>query len=169
MTVPETSGEVSMIDFPYREFCARSEIVKSCSELDWVLQEWGGALANVSDVTKYVLCPQVAFDAEKTSQCKLTVHAAGEGQSGETDVIVNIRDQNDNPPQFTRDQYAAHVAEDASVGSAVIGADGRTLVFEAVDADSGRNGRVTFEVVGCPAFSVDQAGRLITVQVGVTS
>ena len=106
------------------------------------------------------------FDAEEMNQCKLTVRATSKGHQDEAEVIVTIQDKNDNAPLFTHDKYAGHVTEGVGVGSAVIGADGKALVFQAVDLDSGANSRVSFEVIGCKAFSVDPKTReLITVKV----
>ena len=80
-------------------------------------------------------------------------------------MIVRIIDQNDNAPVFSQALYVGHVMESLPKDSAVIGGDGKPLVIHATDADVSSSD-LMYEVVGCPAFSIDpHSGELITAKV----
>ena len=56
-------------------------------------------------------------------------------------VLVNILDENDNTPKFSKHLYTEHVTENALAGTTV----GRV---HAIDPDMGRNGEIQFEITG---------------------
>lgn len=67
-------------------------------------------------------------------------------------VIVEIADQNDNGPRFTKKLYTGGVSEDAKHGSNII------QVF-AVDSDEGNNSRISYELLqtkDSEEFSMDR-------------
>lgn len=82
-----------------------------------------------------------------------------------TSVLVRVKliDVNDNRPKFERARYEAVVPENAMLGFIV----GRV---HATDRDEGRNGEITYELVGFEEtpqrlrlFSIDEATGIITV------
>lgn len=54
-------------------------------------------------------------------------------------VFIQVLDVNDNSPKFTHDLYARMVSENVAVGTTV-------EVVQANDADSGRNGLVSYKI-----------------------
>ncbi|XP_076467657.1 protocadherin Fat 1-like [Babylonia areolata] len=89
--------------------------------------------ADAGDIrTRHIL------DREKIDQFKLTVSATDSGgQMGFATVTVVLKDENDNMPEFLREQYQASVFFNASIGTAV-------LQVKAVDEDLGTNGHVQY-------------------------
>ena len=73
-------------------------------------------------------------------------------------VVISILDQNDNYPRFTSLFYEGHVSESAPVGSLVLTNNSQPLVMSALDADSGLNSLLHFELLDTSIsrlFSVD--------------
>lgn len=62
------------------------------------------------------------------------------GLSAQTYVHIEVEDLNDNAPVFNPDQYAASISSHAPPGTEV-------LSVIATDRDSGRFGRVTYDVL----------------------
>ncbi|KAL8581023.1 hypothetical protein ACOMHN_048057 [Nucella lapillus] len=85
------------------------------------------------------------LDAEVEKQIILIVYAedrasSGTRLTGETKVIVNVQDYNDNAPAFMRDNLDdVFVNENMPEGTSVI-------TVRATDADSGENGRVSYSI-----------------------
>ncbi|KAA0202468.1 hypothetical protein HAZT_HAZT010968 [Hyalella azteca] len=97
----------------------------------------------------------------------LTVTATDGQYTASTDVVVNLKDVNDNVPVFPHDVIDAHVLENSLAGTTV-------AVMSAYDADDpheGDNARLSYslqknvidESSGLPMFTVDrQTGALRT-------
>ena len=64
------------------------------------------------------------------------------GLTGQSSVTLNVLDSNDNPPQFSADQYIETVFENTTIGATI-------FIAVAQDADSGSNGDV-FYFLGQP-------------------
>uniref|UniRef100_A0A8C4Q5R5 Uncharacterized protein n=1 Tax=Eptatretus burgeri TaxID=7764 RepID=A0A8C4Q5R5_EPTBU len=82
-----------------------------------------------------------SLDREQTSQHVLIVVARDGGHpslEGNTTLVLNVRDANDNAPRFAR-LYTTFVSESAPIGATVIH-------LEAHDADEDDNGAVTFSL-----------------------
>ena len=56
-------------------------------------------------------------------------------------VYINVKDVNDNSPEFRRSTYTTSVLEDVQVGAGIID-------LEAKDLDSGDNGRILYSIIG---------------------
>ena len=56
-------------------------------------------------------------------------------------VYINVKDVNDNSPEFRRSTYTTSVLEDVQVGAGI-------LDLEAKDLDSGDNGRILYSIIG---------------------
>lgn len=97
-------------------------------------------------------------------QWKFTVYARLEGDLepfGFSDVILNLKDINDNAPKFSRDVYLADIRENSPVGTKISG-----LSVQAVDYDEGS--KITFGLEWTDAeldgsmFVIDQDSGVIT-------
>ncbi|XP_069025546.1 protocadherin Fat 2 [Embiotoca jacksoni] len=88
------------------------------------------------------------FDYERKDRYEFDV-VANHGEA-ETHIVVEITDENDNSPQFTRTSYQATLDENTPVGSSV-------LKVAATDQDKGKNGFVTYSIAnsGPLPFTID--------------
>lgn len=88
------------------------------------------------------------LDFERKSLYQFDVEADGGG--AEAHVVVEVKDENDNSPRFSRASYEASLDENAPVGSSV-------LKVSATDADGGKNGFVTYALAnsGPSPFRID--------------
>ena len=74
------------------------------------------------------------------------------------EVIINVKDQNDNIPRFTQTLYNVSISENSMFGSSVV-------TVQADDSDSGENGHVTYSLSGPDArnFRIDRnSGKIST-------
>nr|XP_054499142.1 uncharacterized protein LOC129126923 [Agelaius phoeniceus] len=98
-----------------------------------------------------------ALDREKQSSFDLVLMAVDGGdpaRSGTVQVLINVTDANDNPPVFSKSLYEAGVSENLPAGSLV-------LQVQAMDADAGTNGQVSYSFGNVPdaistLFAVDR-------------
>ena len=81
------------------------------------------------------------LDYETTPRLRLIVVAALNAAYGYTTVWVELNDVNDNPPRFSQERYVSSVFEGNKDGTYV-------TQISASDADTGRNGRVTYAIIG---------------------
>ncbi|KAM4709348.1 protocadherin-23 [Discoglossus pictus] len=83
------------------------------------------------------------LDREDVSNFTIIVecHDLGSPRKSSTaKVLINVLDQNDNPPTFSKSQYRTSVREDLTVGSVV-------LNLQASDIDEGLNGEVMYSLI----------------------
>ncbi|XP_035218016.1 fat-like cadherin-related tumor suppressor homolog [Stegodyphus dumicola] len=101
------------------------------------------------------------LDRERTSKyiLNITVFDLGKPQlSASTQLIVNIRDVNDNPPTFEKSSYHFVIPENVENGTSVIR-------LRATDIDENENARLTYNLEG-PAwdrFHVDKNTGLLAI------
>ncbi|KAM9497103.1 protocadherin alpha-3-like isoform 5-T5 [Clarias gariepinus] len=84
---------------------------------------------------------QKALDREKQSLIQLTLTAidgAKPPASGSLNIIVHVKDVNDNIPVFSKSLYKARIQENAPAGLAVV-------TVHASDLDEGLNGEIFYE------------------------
>lgn len=60
-------------------------------------------------------------------------------------VDIEVQDENDNSPKFTKDSYVRSISETSSVGSFV-------EEVQAIDADVGVNARVVYSLLNGTAY-----------------
>ncbi|NWT05903.1 PCDBH protein, partial [Mionectes macconnelli] len=91
----------------------------------------------------YELRTAAALDRESTAQYNITITATDWGTtrlSSRENMLVQLSDVNDNPPEFTQEIYTMSVTENNSpmlrIGS-----------MNATDADAGKNARVNYALV----------------------
>ncbi|XP_033127144.1 protocadherin Fat 4-like [Anneissia japonica] len=98
-------------------------------------------------------------DREAQSFYQLTVFASGGSMIGRTVVNVTILDLNDNSPLFPRLTDSANVVENWEIGHEVYHA-------QAVDADSGPNAKIAYELVRNPdmTFAIDPNSGIVTLR-----
>ncbi|KAH3768189.1 hypothetical protein DPMN_169401, partial [Dreissena polymorpha] len=80
--------------------------------------------------------------------------------SSDSYIVVEVKDTNNNQPQFPSCTYAPQVLENQDIGTAVV-------QVSAVDNDRGSNGNITYSIVRTPRqqeqFAVDPVnGRVVT-------
>ncbi|KAK3732012.1 hypothetical protein QZH41_016882, partial [Actinostola sp. cb2023] len=98
------------------------------------------------------------LDYESTTSYKL-VATATDGdtvspKSSRVNVTIYVRDENDNKPTFTPTVYSVTVAENTTVGKAI-------LSLTCADADSGTNGQFNMAIISGntnTGFSINDAG-----------
>lgn len=72
------------------------------------------------------------LDREQQSEYRLQVHAVdGGGRSCTTDVLISIKDVNDNAPQFSNSVYKVSIPEDAKINTLI-------TRLSAIDRDAGQ-------------------------------
>nr|XP_040028868.1 protocadherin gamma-C3-like [Gasterosteus aculeatus aculeatus] len=83
---------------------------------------------------------QKALDREKQALIKLTLTAVDGGtppKSGTSEIIINVLDNNDNIPTFTKSLYKTSMKENAPFGTTVV-------TVTANDADEGTNKDIVY-------------------------
>uniref|UniRef100_A0A672YLU8 Cadherin domain-containing protein n=1 Tax=Sphaeramia orbicularis TaxID=375764 RepID=A0A672YLU8_9TELE len=120
---------------------------------------------DVGESVSAELVLQKALDREKQALIKLTLTALDGGtpsKSGNSDIIINVLDINDNIPVFTKTLYKTRITENAPLGSTVID-------VTATDADEGTNGEVSYKLSSkdqdhvLKIFQIDSETGIITV------
>lgn len=76
------------------------------------------------------------------------------GARAECNLLVNVLDKNDNPPQLVATSYEGLVPEDAPVGSLVMSNSSSPLIIYATDADSQSNALLWFKILEPAASSM---------------
>ncbi|XP_076595621.1 protocadherin Fat 2 [Chaetodon auriga] len=113
------------------------------------------SIKNNEDSNKFKINPKTGiiittekFDYEIKNRYEFDV-VANHGEA-ETHIVVEVTDENDNSPQFTRTAYQATLDENTPVGSSV-------LKVVATDKDKGKNGFVTYAIAnpGPLPFTID--------------
>eukprot|EP00794_Sanderia_malayensis_P020074 gene20074-22044_t len=112
------------------------------------------------DQTDGTITTSAVLDRESIAQHKLIVFATDGGNPSKVSsvsVIINVLDENDNAPKFTKSIYNAVVSENRKIGSSVI-------TVTAVDLDSTDNGKVSYSIRGGDGkFSIDSNSGLVKV------
>ena len=113
------------------------------------------SIKNNPDSSKFRINPKTGiiittakFDHESKDRYEFDV-VASHGEV-ETHIVVEITDENDNSPEFSRSSYQATLDENSPVGSSV-------LKVAATDRDRGKNGFVTYSIAnsGPLPFTID--------------
>lgn len=113
------------------------------------------SIKNNPDSTKFKINPKTGiiittekFDYEIKNRYEFDV-VANHGEA-ETHIVVEVTDENDHSPQFTRTSYEATLDENTPVGSSV-------LKVAATDKDEGKNSFVTYAIAnsGPLPFTID--------------
>ncbi|XP_059201784.1 protocadherin alpha-8-like isoform X14 [Centropristis striata] len=121
---------------------------------------------NKGDSVSAELVLQKPLDREKQSVIKLTLTAVDGGtppKSGTSEIIINVLDNNDNTPIFTKPLYKTSVTENVPLGTSV-------LTVTATDADDGPNGDISYSLSSkdqdhvLEIFQIDEHTGLLTVK-----
>ncbi|CAL8270511.1 unnamed protein product [Boreogadus saida] len=94
------------------------------------------------DSPSAVLVLQKPLDREKQALIKLTLTAVDGGnppKSGTSQIIINVLDNNDNPPVFSNSLYKTQIVENVPTGTTIV-------ILEASDADEGVNGEIEYSL-----------------------
>lgn len=99
------------------------------------------------------------IDFEVNQFYNLTIMAANIiGATSTAHMLIHIGDKNDNHPVFRAECFYGNISEAAEPGSMVLDAKGLPLVIQAMDADSGQNSQLQYEILDVEVrryFSVD--------------
>ena len=112
----------------------------------------------VINATTGVITVNMPVDYELQPLVNFTVEAQDMGSpaplTGSAEVVVNIRDLNDNPPTFNQTVYEVSVPEDVDIGTTV-------LTVLATDPDSDESGAISYTLTdNTGTFAINQNGDL---------
>ncbi len=112
--------------------------------------------------TNGLISLSLPLDYESQPQYEFTVFAIDDGEPAQTSqalIRIAIRDVNDNPPVFVNNNISVVVNEDIQNGSQV-------AVFMAMDADSGSNAAVSYQLQesGSVPFAVNPISGVVLVE-----
>ncbi|KAM8902409.1 protocadherin Fat 3-like isoform 5-T7 [Spinachia spinachia] len=106
-----------------------------------------------------VISTQKSLDYETTGSYILIVQATNmAGMASNVTLIIQVVDENDNPPVFQQLHYHGSISEAAPVNSLVLNSDDSPLVIKATDADRNQNALLVYQIVEETAkifFTVD--------------
>ncbi|KAM4621344.1 protocadherin alpha-7-like [Polymixia lowei] len=109
---------------------------------------------------------QKTLDREKQSVINLTLTAVDGGtppKSGTSEIIINVLDNNDNIPVFTKSLFKTSISENVPLGTTV-------LTVTATDADEGTNGDISYYLSSkdqdhiLEIFEIDSETGILTVK-----
>ncbi|XP_033631597.1 protocadherin Fat 1-like isoform X4 [Asterias rubens] len=107
-----------------------------------------------------VVTTEVSLDYEEMMFYNLTLEATNlVGLHSTTQVLVHVRDVNDNMPRFISSSYEGSITESAPLSSVVLDLNNQPLVIAALDADSDHNAQLVYEIMEPDAqryFVIDQ-------------
>lgn len=94
-----------------------------------------------SDTGRLTLAKKLDYEATKWYQLSVQVHDVELGMElvSTIDVIIHLKDVNDNIPQFESFPYQSYIVENLPLGTAIV-------QLKASDLDSGLNGQVTYSL-----------------------
>ncbi|XP_069390111.1 protocadherin Fat 3a isoform X3 [Paralichthys olivaceus] len=106
-----------------------------------------------------VITTRRPLDFETTASYTLIVRATNmAGMASNATLLIQVVDENDNPPVFQLLHYHGSISEAAPVNSVVWDSDDSPLVIKATDADRNQNALLVFQIVEDTAkmfFTVD--------------
>lgn len=120
-----------------------------------------GNTDRVFQINQYsgVITTQKSIDYETTASYTLIVQAINmAGMASNATLLIQVQDENDNPPIFQQLHYHGSISEAAPVNSVVLNSDDSPLVIKAIDADHNQNALLVYEIVEDTAkmfFTVD--------------
>ena len=95
-----------------------------------------------------VITTRKALDYEKTTSYSLIVQAINmAGMASNATAIIQVKDENDNPPVFQQLCYRGSISEAAAVNSVVLSSDDSPLVIKATDDDRNENALLVYQIV----------------------
>ncbi|XP_059918640.1 protocadherin alpha-3-like [Gadus macrocephalus] len=109
---------------------------------------------------------QKPLDREKQALIKLTLTAVDGGnspKSGTSQIIINVLDNNDNSPVFSKSLYKTQIIENVPTGTTLV-------ILEATDADEGVNGEIEYSLrrkgqdLILDLFDIDSKSGAITIK-----
>ncbi|XP_062417297.1 protocadherin Fat 3a [Pungitius pungitius] len=102
---------------------------------------------------------QKPLDYESTRSYILIVQATNmAGMASNVTLMIQVVDENDNPPVFQQLHYHGSISEASPVNSLVLNSDDSPLVIKATDADRNQNALLVYQIVEETAkifFTVD--------------
>ncbi|XP_068568833.1 protocadherin Fat 3-like isoform X5 [Cebidichthys violaceus] len=106
-----------------------------------------------------VISTQKPLDYENIASYTLIVQATNmAGMASNATLLIQVVDENDNPPVFQQLRYHGSISEAAPVNSVVLNSDDSPLVIKATDADRNQNALLVYQIVEDTAkifFTVD--------------
>lgn len=109
-----------------------------------------GNIDHVFQINQYsgVITTQKPVDYETTTTYTLIVQAINmAGMASNATLLIQVVDENDNPPVFQQPHYRGSISEAAAVNSVVLNSDDSPLVIKATDADRNQNALLVYQIV----------------------
>ncbi|XP_051559265.1 protocadherin Fat 1a [Myxocyprinus asiaticus] len=95
-----------------------------------------------------VVVTHSVLDYETMPSYKLTVQGTNmAGLASNTTLLIHLKDENDNAPAFSQDEFTGMVSESSPVNSVVLTKDNTPLVIHAFDYDHDANSRLVYQIV----------------------
>eukprot|EP00051_Salpingoeca_urceolata_P025110 m.445779 g.445779 ORF g.445779 m.445779 type:complete len:6907 (-) comp20305_c8_seq21:164-20884(-) len=134
------------------------------AELTFTMLDTGGhdatfQLANTNGQGIVTIASPSLLDFENIDEYTLSVQVADGGTPSKTStatIVLDIKDVNDNAPEFVEDEYSVRISETTAIGTVI-------EAVTALDEDSGEFGRVTYSMTPHPKFEINtNTGRILT-------
>lgn len=94
-----------------------------------------------------VVFTKKSVDYEEDHTFNLSVRATSViHSSAYTNLLIHIIDENDNAPEFAKNEYIGNITESAKAGSVVLNSQNQPLIVMATDKDSNTNALLTYEI-----------------------
>ncbi|OCT86214.1 protocadherin Fat 2 [Xenopus laevis] len=138
---------------------AKDSDVENNAQLSYALYGLGDNLFRL-DPNTGELTSLAPLDREQRSSYKLVAKATdGGGLSCQVDVILNLKDVNDNSPVFSMDHYSVTVFDNTTVKTPIV-------VVSARDPDEGLNAEVLYALPNSAngLFSIEEATGIIRLE-----
>ena len=134
-------------------FSAAASDLDADSEITYSIENSSCDIFSINSLTGHVIITDI-LNYEVTEQCT-TVIVATDGMYNTTfTLIVNITDENDNPPVFVQDIYTTTVMESVPIGTTV-------LTVSATDDDSGVNSVIIYFIATNLPFNINETSGAI--------
>lgn len=121
-------------------------------DVRYALSSDAGDIVNIFDIDSYTgwLTTLVPLDKEKQGEFKFHVmgtdNASGQKHSAKTTVSIKLKDYNNYPPEFKRQNYKTSVSEDSLPGTVL-------LQLEITDKDMDLNTPIDYYIIAGDTFS----------------
>ena len=137
-------------------FTANATDLDEDSEIDYAIDNSSCNSFSINSTSGDVIITGV-LDYEIVTQCEITVTATDGTFNTSLILLVNINDENDNPPMFVEDTYGAAILENQPIGT-------RVLSVSAMDNDEGDNAVIVYSIAANVPFSINHTGCLFTTE-----
>ena len=134
-------------------FSAAAFDLDADSEITYSIENSSCDIFSINSLTGQVIVTDT-LDYEVTEQCSAVITATDGMYNTTFTLIVNITDENDNPPVFVQDTYTTTVMESVTIGSSI-------LTVSATDDDSDVNSVIIYSIATNLPFGINETSGAI--------